>query len=75
MLTIVTPVLQLVPTLIMNTDLVTIMTMLRSEIRAPHLTPDTSEVPDTRAVTRRVITDLTAAVKREIARNQSRQEL
>ena len=51
------------------TTTVTIVTMMRSGIRNPHLTPDTSEVPDTRAVTRRVITDLTAAVKREIARN------
>ena len=75
MLTIVTSVLQLVPTLVMNTDLVTIMTMLGSGMRDPHLTPDTSEVPDTWAVTRRIITDLTAAVKREIARNQPRQEL
>ena len=40
----------------------------------PHLTPDTSEVPDTWAVTRRVITDLTAAVKRKIAGNQPIQE-
>ena len=40
-----------------------------------HLTPDASEVPDSWAVTRWVITDLTAAVKRKIAGNQPIQEL
>ena len=40
-----------------------------------HLTPDTSEVPDTWTVTRWVITDHTAAVKRKIAGNQPTQEL
>ena len=38
-----------------------------------HLTPDTSEVPEARAVTRRFITHLTTAVKRKIARHQPRQ--